>query len=428
MARIDEKYTEALGNFNKALEGIVETLKEQVNRKDTDILEAMLKNMDEKKIGKIVEDLKEIKETSKRIETKQDKILEEIKQIKKGKDGGVFGEVSDPKNKGKIIDGIKIITLIAGGVLAIGLAFKLIGKVDVLSVIGLGISISLMAVTFSYLNDKLKGISIGRTFAISGMMVIMSMAILVSSKILQFTAPMSLKTMISVSFTAIAVGAALYLMTEAVGKIKFNMRTIFGLILLPFLAPIVSTAIVISSHILKQAATMDFRTILSVTFTSIALGISLYAITTAISKMNMKTSVISFLTRGAIFGALIGAVAGGIVLASWLFSKVTPISVMQGLTAIFTAITLGIVMYAMGKVIQFAEGISVMKVLAIGLLIPVVAWTIVKGSEILKKVVPFGWGFAVGVVLTSLAIGLALLAIVPAWKMLSNSWFSKATA
>jgi len=428
MARIDEKFTEALGNFNKALEGIVETLKEQVNRKDTDILEAMLKNMDEKKIGKIVEDLKEIKETSKRIETKQDRILEEIKQIKKGKEGGVFGEVSDPKSKGKIIDGIKIITLIAGGVLAIGLAFKLIGKVDVLSVIGLGISISLMAVTFSYLNDKLKGVSIGRTFAISGMMVIMSMAILVSSKILQFTAPMSLKTMISISFTAIAVGAALYLMTEAVSKIKFNMRTIFGLILLPFLAPIVSTAIVVSSHILKQAATMDFRTILSVTFTSIALGISLYAITTAISKMNMKSSVISFLTRGAIFGTLIGAVAGGIVLASWLFSKITPISVMQGLTAIFTAITLGIVMYAMSKVIQFAEGISVMKVLAIGLLIPVVAWTIVKGSEILKKVVPFGWGFAVGIVVTSLAIGLALLAIVPAWKMLSNSWFSKATA
>ena len=421
MAKIDEKYTEALGNYNKSLEKIVEILQEQVKRKDTDIMETMLKNMDEKKLSQIVEDLKEIKTTSKKIETNQQKILEEIKSVKKQKEAGMFGEVSDPKNKGKIIDGIKIITLIAGGVLAIGLAFKLIGPIDVISVIGLGIAISLMAVTFSYITEKLKGITIGRTIAISGMMFVMSMAIAASSKVLAFTAPMTLKTMVSVAFTATALGAALYLLTQAVSRIHFNLRTIFGLILLPFLAPIVSTAIVTSSHILKQAATLDFRTILSVTFTSIALGIALYAVTTAVSKMNMSSSVITFLTKGAVFGMIIGAVAGGIVLASWLFSKITPISVMQGLTAIFTAVTLGIVLYAVSKVAEFSDGITIMKAISIGALMVVAAWAIKKSSEILSGVVPFSFTFALGLVITTIAIGIALVAFSFAWKMFSSN-------
>ena len=421
MAKIDEKYTEALGNYNKSLEKIVEILQEQVKRKDTDIMETMLKNMDEKKLSQIVEDLKEIKTTSKKIETNQQKILEEIKSVKKQKEAGMFGEVSDPKNKGKIIDGIKIITLIAGGVLAIGLAFKLIGPIDVISVIGLGIAISLMAVTFSYITEKLKGITIGRTIAISGMMFVMSMAIAASSKVLAFTAPMTLKTMISVTFTATALGAAVYLLTQAVSRIHFNLRTIFGLILLPFLAPIVSTAIVTSSHILKQAATLDFRTILSVTFTSIALGIALYAVTTAVSKMNMSSSVITFLTKGAVFGMIIGAVAGGIVLASWLFSKITPISVMQGLTAIFTAVTLGIVLYAVSKVAEFSDGITIMKAISIGALMVVAAWAIKKSSEILSGVVPFSFTFALGLVITTIAIGIALVAFSFAWKMFSSN-------
>lgn len=426
MARIDEKYTEALGNFNKSLGLIVELLEQQVKNKDTDILESMLKNMGDN-LNKIVEDLKEVKDINKKILSQNDKILQEIKSIKNKNESGMFGQVSDPRNKNKIIDGVKIITLISVGVLAIGLAFKIIGHVDFLSVIGLGISISIVAVTFAYISEKMKNVSIGRTLVLSGLLVVISYALTMSSRILMFTAPLTLKNMISISFTALAIGGALFLLSKSIEKIHFNLRTIIGFLLLPFLAPLVSTAIVLSSHILKNAATIDFKTILSVTFTSIALGIALYAITTAVSKMNMKSSVIQMLTKGAVFGALIGAVAGGIVLASWLLSKVSPISLMQGLTAIFVAITLGIVLFAVSKVIEFTEGISILKALAIGALMVVAAWAIKKSSEILSGVVPFSFTFALGLVLTSLAIGISLLAFVPAWKMFGKSWFSKAS-
>ena len=490
---LDERYVTALGNFNKSLAEVVELLQQQVNNKDTDILETMLKNMDSGKLGKIVEDLKEVKESTKKILSQNDKILEEIKSIKKQKESGGIGDVSDPKNKNKILDGIKIITLIAGGVLAIGLAFKLIGPVDVLSVIGLGVSISIMAATFTYISDKMKNVSFGKTLLLSGMMIIISLALVKSSKILMFTAPLTLKTIMSISFTATAMGLSLFLLTEAVSKIKFNLKnilgllllpflapivsnaivkssqilkntanidfktilsvgftsvtigialflltkavekinfslkTIVGLLLLPFLAPIVSFAIVKSSHILKNAATIDFRTILSVTFTSIALGIALYAITTAVSKMNMKTSVLSMLTKGTIFGLLIGAVTGGIVLASWAFSKITPISLLQGLTAIFVSITLGIVLFAISKVAETIGGLTVKKVALIGAIMVVASWSIKQASEILSGIIPFSFKFAWGLVVTSIAMGITLLAFVPAWKMYGNSWFSKAT-
>jgi hypothetical protein len=322
MARIDTAYVDALNNYSKSLEKIVEILQQQVNNRDTDVLETMARNMGDN-LGKIVQDLEEVNQATKRIDSKTDKILQEIKDLKKQKEAGMFGQVSDPANKNKIIDGIKIITLIAGGVLAIGLAFKIIGHVDIFSVIALGISISLMAVTFSFINEKFKNLTFGRAIVLTGMLLVMSMGIMMSSRILQFTAPMTAKTMLSVGFTALILGSSLLILTKSLEKIKFGLRTIFGLMLLPFLAPIVSMAIVTSSHILKNAATLGLKQVLSVTFTSIALGIALYAITTAVSKMNMKSSVITMLTKGAVFGAIILSVAGGIVLGSLLLSKVT---------------------------------------------------------------------------------------------------------
>ena len=429
MSKIDQEYVSALNSYNKSLEKVVELLQQQVKSKDTDVLETMLKNMDGDKLKKIVDDLNEVKETGKRIEGKIDKIAKELKTLKSQRDSsGPFGQIANPKDKNKIIDGIKIITLIAGGVLAIGMAFKLIGHVDILSVIALGISISLVAATFAIVNEKFKTLTFGRTLVLVGMMLVASWGIMTSSRLLALTAPMSLKTMISVTFTALAVGAALYLMSEAVHKIKFGLKTIFGLMLLPFLAPIVSMAIVKSSWILKNAATIDFKTILSVTFTSIALGIALYSITTAISKMNTKSSVIGMLTKGAMFGLIIASVAGGVVLASYLFSKIAPMSLMQGLTAIMVAVALGIVLFTVSKVIEFTEGISIMKALAVGALMVIAAWAIKKSAEILSGVKPWKWDFAWHLVMTAFAIGLSLLAFVPAWKMFGNSMFSKATA
>jgi len=420
MSKIDERYVDALNNFSKSLETIVEILQQQVSNKDTDILETMSRNMGDN-LGQIVADLDEIKQTTTRVESNTNKILNEIRELKKRNQSGGIGEISNPENKEKIIDGIKIITLIAGGVLAIGLAFKLIGHVDPVSVITLGITITIMAVTFSYINDKFKDLTFKRSVVLTGMLLVLSMGIAYSSRILMGTSQLSGKIMISATFTALILSGTLFILTRALDKIKFGLRTILGLVLLPFLGPIISKAIVLSSHILKNASTIPLHTISSVAFTSIALGIALYSITTAVSKMNMKSSVISMLTKGAVFGLIIAAVAGGIVLGSMILSKVTPITLMQGMTSVFTAITLGIVLFTISKTLEFTDGITILKALEIGVLMVISAWSIKKSSEILSGVVPFSFSFSIRLVITTIAIGIALYVFSYAWKKFASN-------
>ena len=419
--KIDEKYVTALNNYSKSLEKVVEILQQQVKNKDTDILETMLKNMDGEKIKKIVEDLKEVNETTKRIESKQDKILEEIKSLKKQKESGMFGQVSDTKNKNKIIDGVKIIALIAGGVLAIGLAFKIIGHVDVMSVLSLGISITIIAAAFAYINEKIKEPDPKRTALISGMLVIVATAMTISSWILSMASTISLAQSLSVGFTALAVGGALYLMTLSLSKTDLTPKTIFKMLLLPFLAPIVSMAIVVSSSILSHAKPLDMKVIGSVLFTSIALGIALYGITKALSHLTWKGAMIAMLGKGAILTILIGAVAGGIVLASMLFSKISPITLMQGVTAILVAVTLGIVMFLFGKVIKHTKDLKAAQVASIGLTILTIVAIIPIASKILSFTNVWDFKFALKLAVTSLAIGVSVLAITPAFFILKKA-------
>jgi hypothetical protein len=421
MARIDEKYVESLNNYSKSLEEIVEILQQQVKNKDTDVLETMLKNMDGEKIGRIVEDLKTINETTKRIESKTDKILQEIRSIKKQKESGLFGQVSDPKNKNKIVDGIKIITLIAGGVLAIGLAFKIIGKVDVLSVISLGISISIIMATFAYINEKIKQPDIKRTALIAGMMIIVSTAVAVSSWILMMSKPLSLSLALSITFTALAVGGALYLLSKTIEKTELKPKIIFGLMLLPFLAPVIAMAIMTSSYIFSMTKPISMKVASSVLFTSLALGIALYGVTKALSMMTWKGALMAMLGKGALLTILIGAVAGGIVLASWLFSKIVPISLMQGLTAIFVAVTLGVTMFLMGKVFKYVKGMKEEDAVTAGLVMLAIAGVIPIASYILSYTKVWTPNFALKLAITSLAIGVAILSFTPALWILKKA-------
>ena len=67
--------------------------------------------------------------------------------------------------------------LIAGGVLALGMAFKIIGKVDFFSVIALSASILVMAKAYSDLS-KFKYLTFAEIFRISSVLPIMSLGLL----------------------------------------------------------------------------------------------------------------------------------------------------------------------------------------------------------------------------------------------------------
>jgi len=117
-----KKFIENLQNFSDALEGVVEALKEQNKSRETDPLNALLENIDSKKITQLITDVQEIKKDTTDINKKLDKLLKTQQNTASAsaKDQGLFTKVGSPENKNQIMDGVKIIGMIAIGVLAIG--------------------------------------------------------------------------------------------------------------------------------------------------------------------------------------------------------------------------------------------------------------------------------------------------------------------
>ena len=192
MSKIDEKYIDALDQFTDALEQIVETLKSQQKAGKADTVNEFLKQpMDN--LVTVVADLKKVTQKGfAELKSDNQEILKKIESIKQQKESGMFDRIEDPRNKNKIVDGIKVVILIAAGVLALGMAFKIIGKVDFLSVIALSGAIFIMATAYSKIAD-VKNISLGQVFKLSLILPMMALGLAASAYILKDFPTFSLK-------------------------------------------------------------------------------------------------------------------------------------------------------------------------------------------------------------------------------------------
>ena len=117
MSKIDEKYIDNLDTFSSALEQIVELLKEQqkANKADTvnEFLKTPMNNLVE-----VVSDLKKVTmQGFAKVNSDNSEILKKIESIKQQKESGMFDRVEDPKNKNRIVDGIKVVVLIRSVIL-----------------------------------------------------------------------------------------------------------------------------------------------------------------------------------------------------------------------------------------------------------------------------------------------------------------------
>ena len=75
-----------------------------------------MKNIDGEKLSKIVENVEYIAKASKKTLNNTDKILTEVKAIRKSKEeGGVFHTAGN-EGKKTIVEGVKMIVLMAAGV------------------------------------------------------------------------------------------------------------------------------------------------------------------------------------------------------------------------------------------------------------------------------------------------------------------------
>ncbi len=146
---MDKQLLRALDNLSESLEMIAQVLASKSEEGQSSTTTALQSGDFSKTIGEINIGVKNIKVDTEKILKNQQTIIDLQKKKESDKKTGVAEDVGVSKDQeNNIKKGAATIMLIALAVLAIGLAFKLVGSVDFLSVIGLSIAILVMSMAF----------------------------------------------------------------------------------------------------------------------------------------------------------------------------------------------------------------------------------------------------------------------------------------
>lgn len=416
MASIDSRYVEKLQDFTKALEGIVELLKEDIQKNNVDNVNRLLSNMNDDLKG-VVKNMEIVLKTTKNIESQNDKILQEVQAARKAKETGMFGEISDVDNKRKILDAVKVIVLIAAGVLAIGLAFKMISPVNFLSIIAIGLSIVFIAGAFVLVSAATDNMNTGDILKTSGLLVIMAMSLAVSSWILALASTMTLAKSVSIIFIATTLGTSLVLMSLFIQKAKLEQKDYSKMLLLPIVLPLISLGLAISSAILSSIIPLTLPQAMTAVFVAGAMGLSLYLIAQSLDKTKIEKKHIG---QFLLLPLIIPALALSLVGASLLLSLIQPISFNQMISAIFTAATIGVLVYLMKPMIEKLQDINLQQVGLASLLILSLSAGLVGASYILSYMKLMGVKESLLLIMNSFAIGLSILFLLPSIYLLKS--------
>lgn len=410
---MDQKLLSALNNLSDGLEAIADALKSKKGNKSA-TTEALQGGNFTKEIKEINVGVKQLLKDSKQILKNQETIISLSKKSAGDKKSDFEKAGGDKKQEGNIKKGVGTILLIAVAVLAIGLAFKLVGKIDFLSVVGLGIAILLVAKAFEKV-AALK-LSIKDALIASATIVLMSLAITISSWILKKLTPIG----ITQALTMILIGVGFSVLSPAISKIIKAFRGMSwgeigkAALGLTMVLPLVAVGITLSSWILRQITPIGFTQAL----TMILIGIGFSVLSPAIFKIIKAFKGMSW---GQIAKAAVGlvlvlpAIALGITLSSWILRKVTPISFTQALTAILIAVMFTVVSFGIKKLLKAfgGNGIAALAkaVIFLPLVLPAIALGIVLSSYVLNKTKDVGlkqaWSaIMVALVFTVISFGL----------------------
>jgi hypothetical protein len=404
---MDKKLLEALNNLSFALEEIADALKSKKGNKSA-TTEAMQSGNFSKDINRINIGIQSIKKDTQEILKQQKTILAISQKKEDDKKTGLFEKAGgDKKSESSLKKGVGTIMLIALAVLAIGLAFKLVGKVDFVSVIGLSIALLIISAAFEKIGQMkltLKQVAI-TSFAI----VLLSVAITMSSWILRLITPIGFLQAI----TGILISAMFLVISANFGKIASGVADFekYGVkpkdLLLVLLS--ISAAITLSSWILRLITPIGFAqaitgiliaamfVVMSVNFHRLAVGVTLFA------KMNVKPKdLILTLT----------AISAAITLSSWILNLITPLSIGQAITGILIAVMFFVISFNMEKIAAGVVAFEKTKVKPKDLLLVLVgiAAAITVSSWVLSLIMPIS--FANFITALGIAVLFALMSYV----------------
>lgn len=443
---MDQKLLDALSNLSFALEEISDALKDKKGKK-SDTTTALQSGDFSKTIQEIHVGIKSIKKDTEKILKNQETIISLSKKKTADKKTGDFE--SDPKKEGSIKKGVTSIILIAAGVLAIGLAFKLVGKVDFLSVVGLGIGIYAVAAAFEKIGN-LKNLSYRKVFMISTVMPLMGMGIYLASKFLARVTPMSIGQII----TSIGIAGAFYFIAPVITSMmdammspteitmpggkkikssKFDMTRLKATIIsLPILMVAIALGITMSSFILSGVKPMGLGQIITSIaiagmFSIAAMGVKglIHALTEETETkgpngFKSKKMDMGKLMKVAVFLPIVMmAIALGITLSSYILSGIKPIGLGQAITGILIAGMFAVISWSIGNLLSalsLIKDVDIMKsIVILPLLLPALALSITVSSWVLGMIKPISFsqfltGLAISIMFIAFSVTLLILA------------------
>ena len=368
---MDKKLLDALSNISDGIDALVEALKDNLNNDNNSSLnQPNFQNS----LESISATLKDIKSDTKKILKNQETLVSISKEKEENKnskfkfldnnDKNIKNGASKEKEENKnskfkfwdnndknIKNGAATILLIAASILAIGLAFKLIGKVDFLSVISISLSITLIAITYEKIS-KLK-LEPKQAILISSTLVIMTMGIFISSFILSSMSSVSVSKMItsifiSGLFVIISYGLSKILNSfkgMAVGDVKKTA------IFLPLIMPVFALSIALSSAFFALVYPIKPASLFtSIMISAIFVGIS-YSIKNIVSSLKDVDGK-KVKEMGIILPLILPAMALSIAASSWVLSTVVPITFSQFLTGIGISIMFIGLSYGISKILS----------------------------------------------------------------------------
>ena len=304
----EEKYINALQNFSKSVELLAESIKKQVDN-NKDFKQSL--SGSEKQTHNLLDYAKQlnvISEDTKETKSNTELILKHIKSIRGERKTGIFDRIDKKDKKKSVKEGIKTITLMAGGILAIGAAFKIVGEVDFKSVIALSVALPAMSYAFNKVGET--NMSTKDAAITAGNMVIMSAGIAGSAMILKYTPTLTLSNFLSAIGTSAALAVSMWGMSHILKDVDIKKMYLAAPIL-----PVIAGAIAASGHVLAYMPTVTLPQVLSTIGIGVALGGAMIPLALASRIAGKDTKNL------AIMSAIIPVIAGGLYGASYILQN-----------------------------------------------------------------------------------------------------------
>jgi hypothetical protein len=407
--KMDRQLLDALSNIGAALEQLTEALNERSSMK-SDVGQAMQGGDFGKQLEEISVGIKSIKDDTKKILDNQQTIIQ-LQKEQSSSDTKVFEEAGGGKTKQMIKDGVAVIALIAGAVLAIGLAFSIIGTVDFLSVIAISAAIPLIAIAFEKV-ASIEGLTPEKVFVTGLALVGMSIAIAASSIILQTVQPIGIFQALTIVFIGVAFGAAAYGIGQLIkGFEGINpAQALLASMILPIILIATSVAISASSVILQKVQPIGLFQALTVVLIAAAFGVAAFGLGKLIRSFEGINPAVA-LAAAALMPLVLVGLSLAITESSKILQDVQVIGLFQAISAIFIAGVLVVLSYAVKPLMQGVKGIDFLDIIKGGLVILGLVSVLTMSSMILQDYQLVDLSTLFNLAIMSIAVSVSVLAI-----------------